>query len=139
MGQWGVKSFENDDASDALDAGFDEVHGAVYHDLMDDRSPLSYEQVQQKLANAQTLAASLASLSESVGKPFEDWDEIEQLAFAGVVVQHAECGVPIPAEVRDRALDWLEHEDIDWDEATARRLRRQKEIALLRQAKLPEG
>ena len=28
MGHWGVKSFENDDAADALDAGFDRVHGA---------------------------------------------------------------------------------------------------------------
>ena len=30
MGQWGVKSYENDDAAEALDRGFDRVHGAAY-------------------------------------------------------------------------------------------------------------
>lgn len=134
MGHWGVKSFENDDAADALDAGFNRVHGAAYDDLMDDRNPLTFDQVQEKLANAETLAASLEALREAVGKPFEDWDEIERLAFAGVVVRHAECRVPIPDEARLRAIDWLEHEEIDWDEATVRRLRREKEIALLRKA-----
>jgi hypothetical protein len=29
MGYWGVKSYENDEAADALDAGFDRVHGAL--------------------------------------------------------------------------------------------------------------
>ncbi|AGA25057.1 hypothetical protein [Singulisphaera acidiphila] len=139
MGHWGVKSFENDDASDALEAGFEEVHGAVYDDLMDDRSPLTFDQVQQKLANLETLTAALAALVETVGKPFEEWDEVERLAFAGVVVRHAEVEVPIPDEARIRALDWLEHEDIDWDEATVRRLRRDKEIVLLRKAKPPES
>lgn len=139
MGHWGVKSFENDDASDALEAGFDEVHGAVYDDLMDDRSPLTFDQVQKKLADVQTLTAALAALGETVGKPFEEWDEVERLAFAGVVVRHAEFEVPIPNGVRARALDWLEHEEIEWDEATARRLRRDKEIGLLRKAKTLEG
>jgi len=46
MGYWGVKSYENDDADDALDAGFEEVHGGLYEELMDDRNPLSFEQVQ---------------------------------------------------------------------------------------------
>jgi hypothetical protein len=132
MGHWGVKSFENDDASDALDAGFDRVHGSAYDDLMDDRSPLTFDQVQKKLANSETLAAALAALNETIEAPIEEWDDLDRLAFAGIVVRHAEFGVPIPDEARLRALDWLEREEIDWEEATARRLRREKEIALLR-------
>lgn len=134
MGHWGVKSYENDDASDSLDAGFEGVHGDRYDELMDDRSPLTFEQVQQRLANAETLAAAVAALQETIGVPFEEWDEIERLAFAGVVVRHAELGVPVPADWRARALDWLEHEEIDWDEATVRKLRREKEIRLLHDA-----
>jgi hypothetical protein len=132
MGHWGVRSHENDDASDALDAGFDRVHGAAYEALMDDRNPLSFDRVQERLANAETLAAALDALGESVGRPLEEWDEIDRLAFAGVVVRHAELGVAIPDDWRLRAIDWLEHEEIDWPEATLRRLRREKEIALLR-------
>jgi hypothetical protein len=45
---------------------------------------------------------------------------------AGVVVRHAEPRVPIPADWRQLAVDWLEHEDIDCHEATARQMRRQK-------------
>jgi hypothetical protein len=132
MGHWGVKSYENDDASDALDAGFERVHGAAYDDLMDDRSPLTFDQVQKKLTSAETLAAALDALGEVAGVPFEEWDDVERLAFAGVVVRHAEFGVPIPDDTRTRAIEWLEREEIDWDEATARRLCRQREIALLR-------
>ena len=40
MGHWGVKSYENDDTDDALDGGFEEVHGDLYEELMDDRNPL---------------------------------------------------------------------------------------------------
>jgi hypothetical protein len=132
VGHWGVKSYEVDEAADALDAGFDRVHGAAYDELMDDRNPLTVDQVQQKLANAETLAAAVAALGEEFGDDFEAWDEVGRLAFAGVVVRHAELGVPIPDDWRGRAIDWLEREEIDWDEATARRLRRQKEVALLR-------
>lgn len=131
MGHWGVKSYENDDAGDALDAGFARVHGTTYDDLMDDANPLSLEQVQQKLAGPATLAAALGALAEEVGRPVEEWDEVARLAYAGVVVRHAELAVPIPAEVRARALAFLEAEPIDWEEATARRLRRDKEIRLL--------
>ena len=67
MGYWGVKSYENDDADDALDAGFDHVHGTLYEELMDDRNPLSFEQVQKRLADARTLAAAVAALEELVG------------------------------------------------------------------------
>src|SRR3954447_25773838 len=132
MGHWGVKSFENDDASDALDAGFDRVHGSVYDDLMDDRSPLTFDQVQKRLPDPPTLPPAIAALAETIETPIEEWDDLGRLAFAGIVVRHAEFGVPIPDEVRLRALDWLEREEIDWEEATARRLRREKEIALLR-------
>jgi hypothetical protein len=131
MGHWGVKSYENDDAADALDAGFDRVHGAAYEALMDDRNPLTFDQVQQQLASPATLAAALDALSAAVGLRFEEWDDGARLAFAGIVVRHAECGVAIPAGVRARALDCLEHEDIDWQDAT-RRLRREREMALLR-------
>jgi hypothetical protein len=132
MGHWGVKSFENDDAADALDAGFERVHGPAYEALMDDRNPTPFDQAQRQLASPATLAAALEALGESVGLPFDEWDEVERLAYAGIVVRHAEFGVPIPEDMRTRALDWLEHEEIDWDEATLRRVRREKEIGLLR-------
>lgn len=131
MGHWGVKSYENDEAADALDAGFDRVHGELYEELMADENPLTTEQVEARLASAETLDAALAALCTSVDRPFEEWDEVERLALAGVVARHAELGVPIPDESRARALDWLEHEEIEWEEATARRLRRAKEMALL--------
>lgn len=134
MGHWGVKSYENDDAGDALDVGFARVHGATYEDLMDDANPLTPEQVQQKLAGPATLGASLEALAEEVGGAVEEWDEVARLAYAGAVVRHAELGVPIPAEVRDRALAFLRDEPIDWEEATARRLRRDKEIRSLESA-----
>src|SRR4051794_10580618 len=131
MGHWGVRSFENDDAAAALDAGFDRVHGPLYEELMADENPLPVDQIEKRLASPATLAAAVEVLRESVGRPFEEWDEVERLAFAGVVVRHAELDVPIPDDLRARALDWLEHEEIEWDEATARRLRLRKEMALL--------
>jgi hypothetical protein len=136
MGHWGVKSYENDDAGDALDAGYDRVHGKRYEALMDDRNPLAFEQVQAELADERTLEASIAALRDSgvtQSQP-ECWDECARLAFAGIVVRHAELGVPIPEALRQQAIDWLENEDIEWEDATLRRLRRQKEIALLRQS-----
>jgi len=133
MDYWGVKSYENDGAGDALDAGFDRVHGELYEELMDDRNPLSFEQVQQRLADSRTLEASIAALRESFvpERPLEGWDEAARLAFAGIVVRHAELGVPIPEVWLKLAVDWLENEDIEWEEATARRLRRKKELDLL--------
>ena len=139
MGHWGVKSYENDDAADALDAGFDRVYGALYEELMNDRNPTPFEQVQGRLANAETLAAAVEALRAVVGRPFEELDEVERLAFAGVVVRHAERGVPIPDDWRRQAFDWLEHEEIEWQEATARRLRREKEITLLRKGSESPG
>ena len=132
MGHWGVKSYEIDEAHDALDAGFDRVHGATYDEMMDDRNPLSFEQVQQQLAGPETLGASLEALEAEFGPDPDAWDEIARLAYAGVVVRHAELKVPLPDDVRGRALAWLEAEAIDWDEATKRQLRRDREIALLR-------
>ena len=126
MGTWGVKSYENDDAGDALDAGFDRVHGARYDDLMNDRDPLTFDQVQE------TLAAALEWLAEEFGPDPDSWDEDGKLALAGVVVRHAEFGVPVPAEWTARAIAALDDEEIAWEEATIRGLRRQKEIALLR-------
>jgi hypothetical protein len=136
MGNWGVKSYENDEATDALDAGFDRVHGEHYDELMDDRNPLTYEQVQQRLADARTLDASIAVLWDAIGREVapDGWDDEARLALAGVAVRYAELKVPIPDDWRRRAIDWLEHEEIEWHEATARRLRRQKEIELLRRA-----
>jgi hypothetical protein len=131
MGHWGVKSYEIDEAADALDAGFDRVHGARYEELMDDRNPLSFEQVQAQLASPATLAAAIAWLREQFGDEFDGWDEVARLAFAGVVVRHAELGVPIAEPWRRHAVAWLEHEAIAWDAATARDLRRRSEIALL--------
>jgi hypothetical protein len=136
MDYWGVKSYENDDSGDALDAGFDRVHGALYEQLMDDRNPLSFAQVQARLASVQTLEAAISALRESLAleDPPEEWDDTARLALAGIVVRHAELGVPIPPDWLTRAIKWLENEDAEWEEATARRLRRQKEIDLLRRA-----
>ena len=136
MGHWGVKSYENDDAGDALDAGFEAVHGDVYDDLMDDGNPLTPEQVQARLANPETLAKALGSLADAVGLPIEEWDEAANLAYAGIVVRHVELEVPLSAAIRDRALTLLRDEPIEWEEATTRRLRRDKEIRLLDSAKL---
>ena len=137
MDYWGVKSYENDQAGDALDAGFDRVHGDLYEELMDDRNPLTFEQVQNRLADIRTLEASIAALQELLAftNPPEDWDEEARLALSGIVVRHAELNVPIPEAWLNCALDWLENEELDWDEATARRFRRQKEISLLRSAR----
>ena len=41
----------------------------------------------------------------------------------------------IPQGFRKAAIEWLENEAIDWQEETKRRLRRDKEIALLRKAR----
>ena len=54
-----------------------------------------------------------------------------RLAFAGVVVRHAELTVPVPDDWRLRALAWLRDESIDWEETTTRKLRRDREIDLL--------
>jgi hypothetical protein len=96
MGHWGVCSYENDDAGDALDAAFDRVHGSAYDDMMDDRDPMTVDQIHKKLASSQTLAAAVAWLSEEFGDDLETWDEIARLAFVGVVVRHKEMGVAIP-------------------------------------------
>ena len=139
MGYWGVKSYENDDADDALDAGFEQVHGELYEELMDDRNPLSFEQIQKRLADGRTLTTAVAILEEMVGAALTSdhaaWDDAARLALAGIVVRHAECGVPISHDLLNLALEWLEHEAIEWDEETKRRLRREKEIVLLRKAR----
>ena len=135
MGYWGVKSYENDDADDALDAGFERVHGELYEQLMDDSNPLSFEQVQKRLADGRTLTASVEALEELIeakltGDP-EAWDDAARLAFAGIVVRHAELGVLIPEELRLQAIQWLQTEDISWDDPTRRKARREKELAHL--------
>jgi hypothetical protein len=71
MGQWGVKSYENDAAADALDAGFDRVHGHRYEALMDDRNPMTVDQIHRQLASGETLDAAIASLREDHGEDFE--------------------------------------------------------------------
>lgn len=136
MGHWGVKSYENDDASDALDAGLEQIHGDAYEALMDDRNTMTFDEAQKALANPETLAASIKALEETFDAPVEEWDELEKLAFAGVVVRHAEFGVLVPDTWLDRAIGLLENESMDWDgEATLRTLRRQNEIGLLKSLK----
>ena len=139
MGYWGVKSYENDDADDALDAAFEEVHGDHYDELMDDGNPLTFDQVQKRLADGRTLTAAVAILEEMVEATLtsdrEAWDEAARLGLAGIVVRHAEFGVPIPHDLLATAIEWLENEKLEWDEETKRRLRREKEIAFLRRAR----
>jgi hypothetical protein len=134
MGHWGIKSYEHDEAADALDAGFDGVHGKHYEQLMDDRNPLTFEQVQAQLADSRTLEASIAALQDSLAQQSspESWDDLARLSLVGIVVRHAELRVPIPDPWLQRAINWLENEEIEWEEATLRRLRRQNELALLR-------
>jgi hypothetical protein len=141
MGHWGVKSYEHDEANDALDAGFERVHGARYEELMDDSNPLSFDQVQATLADSRTLLASIESLRDSLALDSSPgtWDELDRLALVGIVVRHAELGVPVPESWGRCVIDWLEHEEIEWEETTARRLRRGKEIALIRKALGTEG
>ncbi|HEU5118506.1 MAG TPA: hypothetical protein VFT74_17995 [Isosphaeraceae bacterium] len=131
MGHWGVKSYEIDEADEALDSAFEQVHGSLYEELMDDRNPMTPEQIHKQLANAETLDAAVRHLHEMFGDNVDEWDEVERLAFAGVVVRHAELGVAIPQEWRSRAVEWLESEEIEWDEATKRRLRKAREIETL--------
>ncbi len=137
MSSWGPGSFENDDATDALDAAFERVHGDRYETLMDDRDPTPFDKVQERLASLETLAAAVEALRESFGIDTADWDDEERLAFAGVVVRHAEFRIPIPDDWRLLAIEWLEAEDLEWDEPTIRRLRRSKEIDLLRRPDQP--
>ncbi len=138
MSYWGVRSYENDDAADAIDAALERIHGDRYEELMDDRNPLTFDEVQQQLVNAETLAAAVAILRDAVGAdvPFEDWDETQRLAFVGVIVRHAEPGVAIPADWLALAIDWLETETLDWEsDATIRRLSRENELKQLRHQK----
>jgi hypothetical protein len=137
MGHWGVKSYENDEAHDALDAGFAHVHADRYDRLMDDGNPLSYEQVQEKLADRAVLDAALGRLVDDYGDSLDAWDDEARLAYAGVAVRLAECRVTLPEAVRLRALEWLRVESIEWAEATRRRLRRDREFALLEKAGNP--
>lgn len=134
MGSWGVKSYENDDAGDALDAAFDRVHGDRYGELMDDSNSMTFDQVQETLADPKTLAASVNWLIEQSGPISDDWDEDQRLALVGVIVRHAEYGIPVPSEWKERAISWLENDSIEWEEETLRNLRRRKEIAMLRGA-----
>jgi hypothetical protein len=135
MGCWGIKSYENDDAHEALDRGFERVHGEVYDDLMDDKNPLTFDQVQKKLASPETLAAALDLFLDEAGSNREAWDDLDRLGFAGIVVRHAELAVPIPPDVMASAVGFLEGEELEWgEEATARGLRREKELAMLRRA-----
>ena len=132
MGYWGVKSYENDLAHDALDAGFDQVHGDRYEELMDDRNPLPYEKVHEELANLETLAKSLAALDEMLEGPAMEGDEEEKLAWVGVVLRHLECKVAVPVEMLQQAIKLLEEEDMEWPRLTERKLRLEKELALFR-------
>lgn len=139
MGYWGVKSYEDDDADFAIDKAFERVHGDAYLKLMEDADPTPLEVAQARLANAETLRAALEALTEEFGIGEGDetgWDEDRRVSYCGVVVRHAEWGIPLPASIRDRALAWLEGEDLEWDEGEARTRRRASEIETLRAAKL---
>jgi hypothetical protein len=134
MGHWGVKSYENDLAGEVLDAGFETACGAQYDELMDDRNPLTHEQVQKKLASPQTLWASVEALQDAAGLDQKGWNGEQKLAFVGVVVRHAELGVLPNDEWSRWAIEWLEQEEIEWEDAEARQRSKRKEIALIRKA-----
>ena len=132
MGHWGVRSFEVDAAADALDAAFDRVHGAAYDDLMSDRDPTPVEEIQRRLADPRTLEAAVDALRLEHGDDLDTWDESARLACCGVVILHAEHGVPISEDLRGRAVAWLEGEAIDWDPQPQRDARRRREVERLR-------
>lgn len=134
MGYWGLKSYENDDAHDAIDGAFERVHGDLYDELTDDANPLTLDQVHQRLASAETLAAALDLFEDEAGSDREQWDALDNLGYAGIVVRHAELGVCIPEAVRNRAIGFLEDETLEWDEPAQRQRIREKEIGLLRGA-----
>ena len=50
---------------------------------MDDRSPLTLDQVFERLADPRTLAASVESVEDAFGADAEAWDELGRLAFVG--------------------------------------------------------
>ena len=137
MGYWGLKSYENDDAHDALDGAFERVHGDLYDELTDDANPLTLDQVQERLASPETLAAALDLFEDEAGSNRALWDELDHLGYAGIVVRHAELGVPIPDDVRAIALGFLEAESIDWDQPDKRQRLREEEIALLKSRAAP--
>ncbi len=131
-GCWGLKSYENDDAHDALDRGFERVHGAVYDDLMDDGDPTPFDQIQKRLASPETLAAALDLFEYEAGSNRDRWDDLDRLGYAGIVVRHVELGVAVPDDLKATAAAFLEAENLDWDEPTRRKLRREQELAILR-------
>ena len=103
MGHWGVKSYENDDANDALDAGFEQVHGDVYEELMDDRNPLCSTRSRTPGRGEDAGGGGRGPRGDGGDEAHSargTWDEAARLGFAGVVVRHAELGV---ADPRDRA------------------------------------
>ncbi len=79
MGHWGVRSYENDDAADALDAGFDRVHGATYEEMMDDRNPLTPDQIETEITAVHDLA--IAGFQASA-----DWAFIYTFLFLGFAI-----------------------------------------------------
>lgn len=139
MGHWGVRSYEVDEAADAIDSAFDQVHGRAYDDLMSDRNPTPVEQIHRQLANAETLRAARSALEDEHGDDLDSWDELARLALCGVVVLHAELGVPVPDDLRDRAASWLEQEELDWDPQPKRDARRRREVELLRLPPSPDA
>ncbi|WP_169977017.1 hypothetical protein [Tautonia rosea] len=134
MGHWGVRSYEVDEANDAIDAAMDRVHGGAYDDLMSDRNPMPVEEVHRQLANPETLAAAIDAVEEEFGTDRDAWDDLARLAFCGVVVLHAERGVPVADDLRNQAAQWLEAEELDWDPQPKRDVRRRREVELLRRS-----
>jgi hypothetical protein len=132
MGYWGVRSYDNDLANDALDGALETIHGEAYDALMDDRNPISYQEAQDKFLDAETLAEAVEILRDELGEDMGTWDEEGRLALAGVVVRHAERQIPVPADLLALALTTLETEDLEWDDAKDREHRRRREIELLR-------
>ncbi|QDV32800.1 hypothetical protein [Tautonia plasticadhaerens] len=139
MGHWGVRSYEVDEVADAIDSAFERIHGRAYDDLMSDRDPTPAEQIHRQLANADTLRVALEAFREEHGDDLDSWDELARLALCGVVVLHAELGVPVPGDLRDRAASWLEHEDLDWDPQPMRDARRRREVEFLRSPPSPDA
>ena len=84
------------------------------------------------MANEETLKESLAALDEMVEGVAQELDDESKLAWAGVVIRHVECRMDLPREMLEATITILENEDLDWPRPTERKIRLEKELALLR-------
>ena len=87
MNYWGVKSYENDDAGDALDAGFDPVHGALVKNSWMTTIRFHSSKFKRDLQASRLWKRRSRLCGNRLLwiDPPEEWDESARLALAGIV------------------------------------------------------